>query len=91
MSSEFDTAASDVPAQPDLERIDAHDTGGSNATGAAIRIDYDLCEATGVCAELCPEDVIEHVRGHTNVVKPEACTECWICVENCGSGAIEIT
>lgn len=55
-----------------------------------IRIDMDFCEATGVCAEICPEGVLESVGGSPRVVKAEACTECWICVENCVSGAIEI-
>lgn len=55
-----------------------------------VRIDYDVCESTGVCAQVCPEDVFEHDGGRTHVVKPEACTNCWICVDNCVSGAVEI-
>ena len=55
-----------------------------------VTIDYDLCEATGVCAEVCPEDVLEHDNGRTNVINAAACTRCWICVDNCVSGAIEI-
>jgi NAD-dependent dihydropyrimidine dehydrogenase PreA subunit len=56
----------------------------------AIRIDRDLCEATGVCSMVCPEDVLEHVDGKPVIVAAQACTNCWICVENCASGAIEI-
>ena len=55
-----------------------------------VRIDQDLCDSSGVCVMVCPEDVIEANNGHTHVVKPAACTECWICVENCASGAIDI-
>ena len=55
-----------------------------------VTIDYHLCEATGVCSQLCPEDVLEHDHGRTNVINAMACTQCWICVDNCVSGAIEI-
>lgn len=55
-----------------------------------ISINYDLCEGSGVCAALCPEDVFEHDDAKTTVVKPEACTSCWICVEHCAAGAIEL-
>ncbi len=56
----------------------------------SIQIDYDLCESSGVCAMVCPEDVFEHENGRTQVVAKQNCTNCWICVENCVSGAIEI-
>jgi len=56
----------------------------------AISIDYDLCESTGVCAVVCPEDVFEHRDGQTRLVNPEACIACWICVEHCASGALEL-
>ncbi len=56
----------------------------------AISIDYDLCESTGVCVAVCPEDVFEQQDGRTAIVNPLACTSCWICVENCVSGAIQL-
>ncbi len=55
-----------------------------------VIIDIDLCESTGVCAQVCPENVFVHEFGKTEVVKPEACTNCWICVDNCVACAIEI-
>lgn len=55
-----------------------------------VRIDYDACDASGACAMVCPEDVFEFKNGHPQVVKPAGCTECWICVDNCVSAAIEI-
>lgn len=55
-----------------------------------VKIDHDICEDSGVCAAVCPEDVFEYKNGHSQVVNAPACTECWICVENCVSGAIEI-
>ena len=55
-----------------------------------VSIDYDACEGSGVCATVCPEDVFEHLNGRTSVVKPQACTNCWICVEHCAAGAIDV-
>jgi ferredoxin len=88
---DFDPFDESIPALPELDKIDRTENARDKQRAiVAIRIDHDLCEATGVCAEICPEDVIEHVHGHSSVVRPEACTECWLCVENCVSGAIEI-
>jgi NAD-dependent dihydropyrimidine dehydrogenase PreA subunit len=57
---------------------------------ALVHIDYELCEGSGVCEAVCPEDVLSHKNGRTEVVDPRACIDCWLCVENCCSGAIEI-
>ena len=56
----------------------------------AITIDPELCEGTGVCEQVCPEDVFEHESGRTTVAQPNLCSECWICVDQCTAGAIEI-
>lgn len=56
----------------------------------SVTIDYDLCEASGVCVNVCPDDVFEDKNGRTEVIDAEACSLCWKCVENCSSGAIDI-
>jgi len=56
----------------------------------SVRIDYDLCESTGCCEVVCPEDVLKNEQGRTSIVDASACTSCWICVDNCISGAIEV-
>lgn len=56
----------------------------------SVTIDRDLCENTGCCSMVCPEDVLEHENNRTSVINPQACTSCWICVDHCVSGAIEI-
>ena len=55
-----------------------------------VTIDTDLCENTGVCVQVCPEDVFEASGTRTLVSRPQACTYCWICVDNCVSGAVEL-
>lgn len=76
---------------PEIDKIDrGGDRGAAGQNGAVIRIDLDLCDATGVCAQVCPEDVLAVREGRPAVLDPVKCTECWICVENCVSGAIDI-
>jgi NAD-dependent dihydropyrimidine dehydrogenase PreA subunit len=55
-----------------------------------VIIDNDLCENTGCCEMVCPEDVFESGKGRMHVVNAAACTNCWICVDSCVSGAINI-
>jgi ferredoxin len=75
----------------DIDKIDREDSASERSQKApVVRIDYDLCENSGVCVQVCPEDVIETRAGHSVIVQPAKCTECWICVENCASGAVEI-
>lgn len=74
----------------EFDKIDRQDKASDRVQRAVIRIDASLCENTGVCVELCPEDVLDAGSSHSIVVRPEACTECWLCVENCISGAIDI-
>lgn len=75
----------------DIDKIDREDSASERArTATIVRIDYDLCENSGVCTQVCPEDVIETRNGQPVIVQPAKCTECWICVENCASGAVEI-
>jgi Pyruvate/2-oxoacid:ferredoxin oxidoreductase delta subunit len=64
--------------------------GSEELAVAKITIDQKTCEKTGVCATICPEDVLVHEDERTEVVDPNACTYCWLCVENCASGAIEL-
>ena len=55
-----------------------------------ISIDTDRCESTGVCAMVCPEDVIEIRESRPVVLNNMACTSCWKCAESCISSAIEV-
>ena len=93
MSFEFDPRDDFNGTSPGLKKIDIQEDGRDQETQKAspIRIDYDVCDDTGACVLVCPEDVIERINGITKVVRGAACTECWLCVENCPSSAVEMT
>jgi len=55
-----------------------------------VLIDQEACEHTGVCEQVCPEDVFLFDNGISRVIRAHNCTYCWICVENCVSGAITL-
>jgi len=55
-----------------------------------ITIDANLCEETGACAMVCPEDVISIQDSKPVIVNNPACTSCWKCAEACPSGAIDV-
>jgi len=55
-----------------------------------ISIDSDACESTGVCAMVCPEDIIEIKNEYPVIINNMACTSCFKCAESCISGAIDI-
>jgi Fe-S-cluster-containing hydrogenase component 2 len=75
----------------EIDKIDREDSASERSKKATlVHINYDLCENSSVCAQVCPEDVIETRNGQSVIVRAHKCTECWICVENCASGAVEI-
>ena len=55
-----------------------------------VTIDHDLCENTGACEMICPEDVFEKGKSRMSVVNPGACSNCWLCVDGCAGSAINI-
>ncbi len=93
MSFKFDSPDDLDLTPPGLKKIDTQEDGRDRDAGKAspVKIDYDICDDTGACILVCPEDVIERVNSISKVVRGEACTECWLCVENCPSAAVEIS
>lgn len=51
-------------------------------------IDEDECSACGICADACPEGVIELVGEAAEPVNEDDCTACATCMEECPMGAI---
>ena len=87
---DFEYTGDDGGSQGEFDKIDRQEKASDQVKRAVIRIDYDLCENSEVCIEVCPEQVLEAGTSNPVVAKPNSCTECWICVENCSSGAIEV-
>ena len=70
-------------------RFSSDDDGPPKGTVRVI-VNQSACEHTGVCEQVCPEDVFLHENMMTRVIRAHNCTYCWICVEQCVSGAITL-
>ncbi len=55
-----------------------------------VKIEEVVCEYSGFCMDVCPEDVFAMKKGRIVVQNPDECTECWLCVQNCPTGAVTI-
>lgn len=57
---------------------------------ADVKINPILCENNQLCFDICPEGVFAIDKGKVVVAQPDDCTECFMCVENCPTGAVSI-
>jgi len=78
-------------ASSDDTPFEKGDGGDAPAKGSVrVLIDQGNCERTGVCEQVCPEDVFLFENGVARVIRAHNCTYCWICVEQCVSGSITL-
>jgi NAD-dependent dihydropyrimidine dehydrogenase PreA subunit len=61
----------------------------SEDIGCTIKVDYDLCDGSGDCVEVCPTAVYELVDNKSTAPEIDECIECCACVEACPQNAIE--
>ena len=57
------------------------------------KIDYDLCTECGICAEICPMDVLR-IDEETNkpfIAYLRDCQSCFLCEMDCPAEAIYVT
>ncbi|HIE33793.1 MAG TPA: 4Fe-4S dicluster domain-containing protein [Candidatus Altiarchaeales archaeon] len=56
-----------------------------------IWINEDICKGCGMCADVCPNNVVEKQENFepTKVVNSDDCIECLSCLEICPAYAIE--
>jgi NAD-dependent dihydropyrimidine dehydrogenase PreA subunit len=55
-----------------------------------IRIDEDLCDGCGQCADACPEGAIQIIDGKARLVSEIFCDGLGACIGDCPTGAISI-
>ena len=57
------------------------------------KIDHDLCTGCGICAEICPMDVIrmDEETNKAEIRYQEDCMLCEFCVLDCPEKAITVT
>lgn len=55
-----------------------------------VKIDYETCENNEFCYDVCPEDVFDKQTSRIVVARPDSCSGCWLCVNNCPTGAVTI-
>ncbi len=55
-----------------------------------IRIDEELCDGCGLCAEGCPEGALQIIDGKARLVSEITCDGLGACVGECPQGAIEV-
>jgi len=56
-----------------------------------IRVHKPWCKSCGICADLCPRNVLLMEGGYPVVMRLEACTACGICEVHCPDFAITVT
>ncbi|NIQ40234.1 MAG: 4Fe-4S dicluster domain-containing protein [Proteobacteria bacterium] len=47
------------------------------------KIQADICDNCGICAEICPSEVYHIGKEIAEIVFPEECIECGACVKQC--------
>lgn len=52
-------------------------------------IKEDDCSGCGICADACPNGVIELIEDRAAPVNEDECDACATCMEECPMGAIE--
>lgn len=53
-------------------------------------VDVNKCTGVSACAEVCPTNVIDIVKGKAVVTRPNDCIECRACEAACPKGAIKV-
>ncbi len=59
------------------------------------KVDTNICEGIGACAEACPLDVIDIEEDENGdlksvIARPDDCVECGTCVDACPAEAITL-
>ena len=57
-----------------------------------VTVEIEKCDACLKCADVCPNHCIEKGNDGTKdhaQVKPDDCIDCFLCIEECKTGALQ--
>lgn len=55
-----------------------------------LNLDINACVGCGICAQVCPHQVLEIVEKKAGIVDIDGCMECGACANNCPVEAITV-
>lgn len=55
-----------------------------------VIVDEASCTGCGICADVCPMNVIEIIEGKAHPVRVDDCIACRACESQCPQGAITV-
>lgn len=58
---------------------------------ATLKLNKEACVGCGMCAVVCPHQILEIREKKAEIMDFNACMECGACAQNCPTDAISVT
>ncbi|MHB1393529.1 MAG: mercury methylation ferredoxin HgcB [Clostridia bacterium] len=57
---------------------------------STLKLDSEKCIGCGICADVCPHQILVINNGKAAVTDKDMCMECGACAKNCPTSAISV-